>query len=209
MICLICPDKASAFAQNSAEQYKPPYEDGARNADAAKKVNSQGRECMNTRSVPVPDELRLFRPLHSSPTPLRTLFLRSPTASRSLKQWQLETMKKKIALVSLARCYSGATIHVDLHCSAPHRLASLDPTPRIQRWVAKVYVLAEPYDLLSWNAPLTGVFCGVEIFTIPPWRFKEFVLDSPRFTPFQGCLKGHDEGEFKVSRSPDSVWSRP
>lgn len=80
MICLICQDKASAFAQNSAEQnlaeqQKPPYEEGARNADAAKKVNSEVRECMNTRSVPVPDELRLFRPLLSSPTPLHTLFL--------------------------------------------------------------------------------------------------------------------------------------
>lgn len=164
---------------------------------------------MNTRSVPVPDELRLFRPLLSSPTPLHTLFIHSPTASRSLKQSQLETVKKKFDLMSFARCYPGATIHVDLHCTAPHRLASLDPTPRVQRWVAKVYVLAEPYDLLLERISYRGFFAGSRFFTIPLWRFKELILDSPRFTLFQGCLKGQDEGWCKVSRSPDSVWSRP
>jgi len=81
-------------------------------------------ECPKTRLVPVPDELRHFGPPSFVPHPLAYFISSSANNISVFKSEAFGNNDKNLIRCAWPGYYCPAIIHVDLHCSISHRLAS-------------------------------------------------------------------------------------
>lgn len=129
----------------------------------------------------VPEDLGFSAPFFQNSTPLHVCFLFPPTASHSTSK-TMEASENKDQIGSFIAIDDSRTSAPQFTSKvALQRLASLVPTSRIQRSVARTLCFGSALPSITPGTRSCRSLRGCDFPYNPNWRFKE--LSTPQQTP--------------------------